>query len=214
MLNIKTFTCNMLQENCYVVSDETKECVIIDCGAYFDKDRKAIVDYIRTEGLVPKHLVGTHAHIDHHLGINTIFEEYGLQPEIPLADKELMENLPQQAGALLGIILDYDMPDVGRWLNEGDTIAFGSHWLKVINTPGHTKGSVILYCEDEHVAFSGDTLFQGSIGRTDLPGGSMFDMLQTLRLISQLPDDTVVYPGHGSKTTIGYELAHNPYMDR
>ncbi len=214
MLKIKTIACNMLEENCYIVSDETKECVIIDCGAYYDKDKKAISDYIKEEQLLPKHLLGTHAHIDHQLGNGMIYASYGLKPEVPEADKELMNMLPLQANTLLGIELNDEMPQVERWLHESDTIAFGHHQLKVIHTSGHTKGSVIFYCEEEDVAFSGDTLFQGSIGRTDLPGGSMFEMMQSLRLISQLPDSVVVYPGHGPTTTIGYELAHNPYMDR
>lgn len=214
MLKIKTIACNMQEENCYIVSDETKECVIIDCGAYYVKDKKAISDYIKEEQLAPKHLLGTHAHIDHQLGNNMIYASYGLRPEIPEADKDLMNMLPLQANTLLGIELNDELPEVERWLHESDAIAFGNHQLKIIHTPGHTKGSVIFYCEEEGVAFSGDTLFQGSIGRTDLPGGSMFEMMQTLRLISQLPDGIVVYPGHGPTTTIGYELAHNPYMGR
>ena len=93
-------------------------------------------------------------------------------------------------------------------------MTFGNHTINVIETPGHTKGSVFYYCPDEKVAFSGDTLFKGSIGRTDLPGGSMFQIIQSLRMITQLPDDVVILPGHGDKTTIGLELASNPYLDR
>lgn len=214
MLYIETIICNMLQENCYVVSDETNECVIIDCGAYYEKDRQAIINHIKSNNLIPKHLLATHGHIDHNLGSNMIYGEYGLLPEISVADKELMDILPQQAEALLGIQLKDNIPTAEKYFNDGDTINFGNHQLKVIHTPGHTKGSVIFYCEEENKVFSGDTIFKGSIGRTDLPGGSMFDMMHSLRIISQLPDSTIIYPGHGPITDIGYELAHNPYMDR
>ena len=99
-------------------------------------------------------------------------------------------------------------------LKEGDKIDFGTHQLTVIETPGHTPGGIVLYDAAEHVAFSGDTLFRSSIGRTDLLGGSMFEMMQSLRMICQLPDETKVFPGHGAATTIGEELMHNPYLDR
>ena len=214
MLNIQKFVCNMIQENCYVVSDETKECVIIDCGAYYEEERRAIVDYIREQELKPKHLLATHAHIDHNFGNNTIYETFGLKPEVEGADEKLMEKLPEQAQTIAGVTLDYKMPPVGRYLKETDQIDFGSHTLTILHTPGHTPGGVFYYCKEEKVAFSGDTLFRGSIGRTDFEGGNSFMTIQSLRMIAQLPDDTTVLPGHGEPTTIGYELRSNPYMDR
>ena len=214
MLNIQKFVCNMIQENCYVVSDETKECVIIDCGAYYEEERRAIVDYIREQELKPKHLLATHAHIDHNFGNNTIYETFGLKPEVAGADEKLMEKLPEQAQTIAGVTLDYKMPPVGRYLKETDQIDFGSHTLTILHTPGHTPGGVFYYCKEEKVAFSGDTLFRGSIGRTDFEGGNSFMIIQSLRMIAQLPDDTTVLPGHGEPTTIGYELRSNPYMDR
>ncbi len=214
MLNIQKFVCNMIQENCYVVSDETKECVIIDCGAYYEEERRAIVDYIREQELKPKHLLATHAHIDHNFGNNTIYETFGLKPEVEGADEKLMEKLPEQAQTIAGVTLDYKMPPVGRYLKETDQIDFGSHTLTILHTPGHTPGGVFYYCKEEKVAFSGDTLFRGSIGRTDFEGGNSFMIIQSLRMIAQLPDDTTVLPGHGEPTTIGYELRSNPYMDR
>lgn len=214
MLNIKKFVCNMIQENCYVVSDETGECVIIDCGAYYPEERRAIVDYIDGNRLVPQHLLATHGHIDHNFGNNTIFDHYKLQPEVHYADRKLIEQLPLQAEVIAGVQLDYDMPPVGTYLNDGDTIGFGTHQLDIIETPGHTPGGVFYYCKAEKVAFTGDTLFRGSIGRTDFEGGSMFQMIQSLRMVSQLPDDTTLMPGHGEATTLSRELANNPYMDR
>ncbi|MDY3842241.1 MAG: MBL fold metallo-hydrolase [Prevotella sp.] len=214
MLTIQRFECNMLQENCYIISDETKECVICDCGAYYPAERAAIVDYIRDNGLTPVHLLSTHGHIDHNFGNNTIFDEFGLKPEVHKEDQHLMDMLAEQAEALVGITLDYAMPPVGKYFGDGDEITFGSHRLKVIETPGHSKGSVFFYCPEEAIALSGDTLFRNSIGRTDYLGGSMFQIIQSLRMICQLPDNTVVYPGHGPQTTIGTELSSNPYLDR
>jgi len=204
----------MIQENCYIVSDDSKECIIVDCGAYYANERKAIVEYIRKNELTPKHLVATHGHIDHIFGNNTIFEEFGLRAEVHTADKFLIEQAAFQAEQIMGVRLEYDMPPIRKYLTDKDVIAFGNHIFTIIETPGHSPGSIFLYCEKEHVAFSGDTLFHYSIGRTDLEGGSMFQIIQSIRMICQLPDDTVIYPGHGDKTTIGIELAGNPYMDR
>lgn len=214
MLNIVRFVCNPIQENTYVMSDETNECVVVDCGAYFPEERKAIVDYIRNNHLVPKHLIATHGHIDHNFGNNTMFEEFGLQPEVHADEAQLMDTLPEQAESFCNITLDYEMPAVGRFLSANDKICFGSHTFTILETPGHTPGSVFYYCKEENVAFSGDTLFHNSVGRTDIPGGSMFLLIQSLRAISQLPDETQILPGHGDYTTMGKEQTSNPYLDR
>ena len=214
MLNIVRFVCNPIQENTYVMSDETNECVIVDCGAFFPEERKAIVDYIRSNHLVPKHLIATHGHIDHNFGNNTMFEEFGLQPEVHADEAQLMDTLPEQADSFCNITLDYEMPAVGRFLSANDKICFGSHTFTILETPGHTPGSVFYYCKEENVAFSGDTLFHNSVGRTDIPGGSMFLLIQSLRAISQLPDETQILPGHGDYTTMGKEQTSNPYLDR
>ena len=214
MLNIKCFECNMLQENCYVVSDESKECIIIDCGAFHEKEQKAIAQYIEAQCLKPVDFIATHGHVDHHFGDQFVYEEYGLKEKVHRADSFLMQLLQEQAEAFAGVKLSGDFPSVGQYLNQDDIISFGTHQFTLIETPGHTPGSVFFYCQDEHVAFSGDTLFHLSIGRTDLQGGSMFQMIQSLRMLSQLPDNTKIYPGHGEPTTIGTELAGNPYMDR
>ena len=214
MINIKTFTCNMLQENCYVVSDETRECVIIDCGAFYEEERKAIVEYIRTNNLQPKHLLATHGHLDHNFGNNTIDEAFGLRVELSERDQSLIDHADQQAKQFYGEPLKQPLPPTGTHLSEGTPVTFGSHTLQILSTPGHSRGSVTLYCQAENVAFTGDTLFKHSIGRTDFVGGNMFQIIQSLRMLAQLPDETIVLPGHGERTTIGDELAHNPYMDR
>lgn len=204
----------MLQENCYVVSDETKECMIVDCGAFYPEERQAIVDYIRTNGLKPMHLVATHGHFDHNFGNDTIYKEFGLKPEIHRKDERLLQTIGDQAMTIVGANIDAEMPAAGRLLSENDTIEFGSHKFVVIETPGHSPGGVFYYCKEENVAFSGDTLFKGSIGRTDFMGGSMFMLIQSLRMISQMPDEVKLLPGHGPETSIGEEVAHNPYIDR
>lgn len=204
----------MLQENCYVVSDETKECMIVDCGAFYPEEQQAIVDYIRTNNLKPMHLVATHGHFDHNFGNDTIYKEFGLKPEIHRKDERLLQTIGDQAMTIVGANIDAEMPAAGRLLSENDTIEFGSHKFVVIETPGHSPGGVFYYCKEENVAFSGDTLFKGSIGRTDFVGGSMFMLIQSLRMISQMPDEVKLLPGHGPETSIGEEVAHNPYIDR
>jgi len=203
----------MFQENCYVASDETNDCVIIDCGAFYEEERQAVVDYIKKNELNPRHLIATHAHIDHNFGNNTIYQEFGLKPEVCSDDECLITRLREQVMAFIGMEYDTTIPPVGRYLEKRDTIIFGNHVLTIIPTPGHTPGSVFFYCEKENLAFSGDTLFQMSIGRTDFEYGSFDEIIKSLHYIaSVMPDDTTILPGHGSQTTIGMEKRMNPYM--
>jgi metallo-beta-lactamase family protein len=214
MLRIQTFEVNPLHENCYVINDETKECVIIDCGALTETEQNAVIAYINEEGLKPIHNLGTHGHLDHHFGDAAILSAFNLQPEVAEGDKVLMQHPKEAALQMLGMDLNIDLPAGNLKLTENEEVKFGSHTFKIIRTPGHSPGSVSFYCAEENVLFTGDTLFKGSIGRTDFPGGSMFQIISSLRELAQLPDKTIVYPGHGPQTSIGFELAHNPYMDR
>ena len=214
MLRIQTFEVNPLHENCYVINDETKECVIIDCGALTETEQNAVITYINEEGLKPVHNLGTHGHLDHHFGDAAILSAFNLQPEVAQGDKVLMQHPREAALQMLGMDLNIDLPAGNLKLTENEEVKFGSHTFKIIRTPGHSPGSVSFYCAEENVLFTGDTLFKGSIGRTDFPGGSMFQIISSLRELAQLPDKTIVYPGHGPQTSIGFELAHNPYMDR
>ena len=214
MLEIKKFTINPLYENCYVVSDATLECVIIDCGTYTAEERKEIKDYIAEKKLKPTHLLQTHAHIDHYIGNGFIAKEYGLKPELHINEQPLVENMSVQSELIFGKSLTDELPPVGKYFTGKDVIEFGTHTFNIIETPGHSPGGVFFYCKDEKITFSGDTLFRGSIGRTDFMGGSMFQIIQSLRMICQLDDDVRVYPGHGESTTIGYECANNMYLDR
>lgn len=212
-LKIQRFVCNMLQENCYVVSDDTQECVIIDCGAFYPEERAAIVQYIKENNLQPKHLISTHAHIDHNFGNNTIFTAFGLQPEVCSLDKKLYKSLRWQAKAFVNLDYKEDITPVGSYFSSGETITFGTHTLNIIGTPGHSPGSVVFLCAEEKVAFTGDTLFRMSIGRTDLDDGRYEDIINSLHtLCTQLTPDTVVLPGHGPETTIADEQKYNPYL--
>lgn len=216
MLNIQRFVCNPIRENTYVVSDDSNECVIIDCGAWYDDEKEAIKEYINDNHLVPKHLIATHGHVDHHLGDKFVYDTWGLKPEVDGSDAEFIKALPQHANDVCGIegLTADDFAPVGKWLTGADTIQFGNHKFTILETPGHSPGGVAYYCESEKVLFTGDTLFRGTIGRTDVGGGSMFMIIQSLRMLSQLPDNVKVYPGHGESTTIGYEVSTNPYLDR
>lgn len=213
MLNIKRFVCNAFQENCYVVNDDTNDCVIIDCGASYDEERKAIADYIRGNGLTVSHLLCTHGHLDHNFGDDFIFNEFGVKPEISRDDEQLLGNLRAQAKAFTGIDYSISSPSIGGYIADGDTVTFGSHRLKVISTPGHTHGSVFFHCEEESLAFSGDTLFQLSVGRTDLQEGNHEMLMASLKkIVGILPHETMILPGHGPHTNIKDEVTYNPYI--
>ncbi len=212
MLNIQRFTCNMLQENCYVVYDETQNGVIVDCGAFYPEEHKAISQFIRDHQLTPVHLLATHGHFDHNMGNRKLYDEFGLKVELRAEDQSLVENIAQQASAMMGLALhDVEAP-VGHYFTDGETVCFGTHAFSILHTPGHTPGSCVFYCEAERVAFTGDTLFKQSAGRTDFPGGSDSQMAESMKLLRKLPADTVVYCGHGPQTTIGSELRSNPYL--
>ena len=213
MFSIKTFPFNLLQENTYVVSDETHDCVIIDCGAYYDDERKAITDYISSQGLKPCRLLATHGHWDHNLGIDTIYQTYGLQVEAAKEDEFIITDIPRNFQSIIGAPLRREYPPVGRFFAPNEVIRFGNHSLQVLKTPGHSPGSVVFYCAEEHTAFTGDTLFRMSVGRTDFEGGSYEDLMSSLaNILAKLPDETTILPGHGPQSTIGYEKKYNPYM--
>ena len=213
MLNIKSFVCNPVQENCYVVSDETKEAAVIDCGVLFDHERKAIVNYLNDNGLTLRYVLCTHGHFDHIFGVDTLFEEFGVKPRLHAADRMLYEGMKQQVIAFFDTSYDKPMPPLGNDLSDGEVITFGNLQLKVMHTPGHSPGSVVFYCESEKMLFSGDTLFRMSVGRTDLEGGSWQQLMLSLQqVLAKLPADVKVFTGHGPSTTIGDELSMNPYF--
>lgn len=213
MLNIQVFPVNMIHENCYIVSDESKEAVIIDCGAFFREDKECIRKYVEEKSLEIKHLICTHGHFDHILGNEFVYETYGLKPELHAADAMLYNHCGEQIAQFLGEKLNITLPILGEFVDENSVIHFGSHEFIVIPTPGHTPGGVSYYCKDENVLFSGDSLFRRSIGRTDFPYGDEQLLIRKLQEnILPLPDCTKVFPGHGTSTTIGEEKMENPFF--
>lgn len=218
MFTVKRFVTNMVSENCYVVNDETKEAVIIDDGAFSDEENGTIDLYVKSNCLVPKHLLCTHAHFDHTLGCFHIFEKYGLKPQFHPKDTGLYVNLRTQMETILGyagrgVFSGVQVAPVGDALAESRKIVFGNHSISVIETPGHTPGGVCLYCESENILFSGDTIFRNSIGRTDFPSGDYKTLISCIKSkLLPLPGSTVVYPGHGETTTIQEEKQNNPFL--
>ena len=213
MLNIQLFVVNMIRENCYVVSDETNEAVIIDCGAVFPEERDCIKEYIAEKHLLLKHSLCTHGHFDHVFGTKFIYDTYGLKPELNAEDIRLYNNCGEQLRLFLGKELEIETPPHGDYVAEGTVVKFGSHTFSVLPTPGHTPGGVSFYCEKEKVVFTGDSIFRHSIGRTDFPYGDEGLLLSKLEEnIMTLPDDTKILPGHGHPTSVGEEKRENPFF--
>lgn len=212
-MTVKTFPVNPLSTNCYVVSDDTREAIVIDCGAFCNEEKAAISDYIDLNELTPVAHLLTHAHFDHLWGASFLYERYGLAARCPEADLPFFNDTEGQMRGILGHAMKCPTGPAGEVITPDSIIRFGTHQFTVIPTPGHTPGGVCFYCEEEHVLFSGDSLFQMSIGRTDFPGGNHWELISALRhLLRTLPDDVVVYPGHGPKTTIASERSNNPYL--
>ncbi len=213
LVKIKTFEFNPLGVNTYVLSDETKECVVIDASFFYADEREVLLNYILDHDFVVKHLLNTHLHFDHLFGINTLASMFELKLECHRADAFLLEDIPGQLKmfGLPGTNADYK-PEIGRYLNEGDSITFGNQSLRVFHVPGHSPGSIVFYNESAGCLFSGDALFHSGIGRTDLPGGNYDELINQIQTkLFRLPDETIVYAGHGPTTTIGFEKKHNPF---
>ncbi len=211
MISLARFTFNPFQENTYLLYDESKEAVVIDPGCYDQAERDVLVDFINKNELKPVRLLNTHCHIDHVLGNRFIAEKYDLELEMHEGEVPVLEAV-QQYGLMMGITVD-PSPPAGKFLNEGDLITFGNSSLEICFTPGHSPASICFYSKEDELIIAGDTLFEGSIGRTDLPGGnyetlmkSIFDKLLTLG------DSMRVYPGHGNMSTIGKERQYNPFI--
>ena len=213
MIKVRRFCLNPLEENCYILWDEaTLEAAIVDCGAWKKQEEDQIASFIRDEKLTLKMVLQTHTHFDHIFGIPFLFSTYGLRPRFHAADESVYYAMPEMA-AQFGISIPEPLPRPDSYLTDGETISIGTTSIQVLHTPGHSPGGVCFYIESEHLLLSGDTLFQGSMGRTDLPGGNMQQEIQSLRQkLMVLPPETIVLPGHGPSTTIGNEARYNPYI--
>ncbi len=211
MMEVAVFTFNEFSENTYLLYDASKSCIVVDPGCNTRKEQQLFTDFIESNGLNPVKLVNTHCHIDHILGNRYIFEKYGLKlhahkAEIPvLAAAEISSKIYQ---------INYDpSPEIESFIEEDEVIEFGETKLEVLFTPGHSPGSVSFFHRESKQLIGGDVLFQGSIGRTDLPGGDFDTLIASIKnKLFPLGEDVIVYSGHGPSTTIGNEQKINPFL--
>jgi glyoxylase-like metal-dependent hydrolase (beta-lactamase superfamily II) len=211
MLHLNTFVFNPFSENTYLVYDDDKNCLIIDPGCMDATEQDAMSGFIESNGLNPVMLLNTHCHLDHIFGNQWVFKSYGLELHLHPLDEPVLDHAPA-SGLMFGLPIEtYTGPR--SWLKEGEEIALGEYRFQIMHLPGHSPGSVGFYESTQKFLISGDVLFQGSIGRTDLPGGNHATLLNSIReKLFVLPDDVTVYSGHGEPTTIGVEKATNPFF--
>lgn len=211
-MKVKSFVFSPFDENTFVIYDEaTKEAAIIDPGCYSKGEESLLSDFIETEKLSIKYLINTHCHLDHIFGNNYVKSKYNPKYLIPQKDLFLLENAPKM-GSAFGIEMD-EVKHPDGFYDENTIFTLGKTEIKPIFTPGHTPGEYCLYAPDEGICIAGDVLFEQGIGRTDLWGGDYDILIHSIKTkLLTLPDETVVYPGHGNPTTIGDEKRSNPFL--
>jgi hydroxyacylglutathione hydrolase len=211
MIHIKAFTFSPISENTYVLYNNEGKAIIIDPGCYFPNEQETLKNFLTDNSLTPVYLLNTHCHLDHVFGNKWVHETYGLEPHLH-PNEEAMLALAPVSGERWGLpFQNYTGPL--HFLNDGDTVLLGDTEIQVILAPGHSPGSICFYIPSQGDLMGGDVLFRGSIGRADLPGGDSETLLHSIReKLWVLPDETVVYSGHGIKTTIGYEKRNNPFL--
>jgi glyoxylase-like metal-dependent hydrolase (beta-lactamase superfamily II) len=213
VITIKFFVFSAFQENTYVLSDESKECVIIDPGCFYKEEYSQLFDYITNRELKPVKIVNTHMHIDHIFGLDKVSKQYALIPEFHKEDLYLIHGASDYA-KIFGFN-NINVPSKYDFIDENSEITFGNSSLKALHVPGHSLGSIAFYNFKDKFVITGDVLFKGSIGRTDLPGGNYDVLMESInnKLLS-LNDDVAIYPGHGPSSTIGIEKRTNPYLKK
>jgi glyoxylase-like metal-dependent hydrolase (beta-lactamase superfamily II) len=212
MLKVKTFVFSPIQENTYLLYNEFNDCVIIDPGCYFPEEQDELNGFITQSNLKPRMLLNTHCHLDHVFGNKFIAETYELVLHLHQQEKALLDYAPT-SGLMYNLPFDNYSGEY-TWLKEGDMVKLGEDELRVIEAPGHSPGHICFYCARQGFIISGDVLFNRSIGRTDLPGGNHETLLKNIRgKLFVLPDETVVYSGHGPETNIGDEKKYNPFLN-
>ena len=210
MIHIKTLTFNPLQENTYIVYDDEGVCMIVDPGCYDPSEKQELVDYIKKNNLSVQLLVNTHGHIDHVLGNYFVKETYKVPFEIFHLDLPTLQSVGAYASNYGFNKYTPATPD--RLLKLDDKIIVGTMEFDILFVPGHAPGHIAFVNTDEKICLSGDVLFRSSIGRSDLPGGNYDTLIKSIHeQLFALPDDTVVFPGHGPTTTIKFEKKNNPY---
>ncbi len=211
-MQVQVFVNNPYQENTIILFDATKQCVVIDPGMYTATEQSAVSNFVSQNQLKPVLLLNTHCHLDHVLGNKFIADNYGLNPRYHKGESVIIEAMPAYAPQT-GIRYEIS-PLAESFLEEGEKVIFGNSTLEVIFAPGHSPAHVCFYNAKENILIGGDVLFKNSIGRTDLPGGNHDLLIKNIQdKLFKLPDETVVYPGHGPTTTIGFEKKTNPFFD-
>jgi hydroxyacylglutathione hydrolase len=211
MIKVQSFTFNDFQENTFVLSDQTKECVVIDPGCYTRAEKATLQAYIAREGLKVVVVANTHCHIDHVLGNYFVKETYKVPLLIPLLEVDMLRMSVVRA-PVFGFNA-YEESTADQFLGETGQLTFGQSALEIRFVPGHSPGHLAFYSAADGFCIGGDVLFRGSVGRTDLPGGNADTLFHSIRTqLYTLPEATVVYCGHGEPTTIGREKATNPYV--
>lgn len=213
MLKLEKFTFNPFAENTYIVYDPvTKDGIVVDPGMATQVEQNKFDRFIAEQGIHLSMIVNTHMHIDHCLGNNYIIKKYGINTAACATEIAFGENLDQQA-RFFGLNLKGFNTTVDIILNDGQLLHIGPNTLEIIAMPGHSPGGICIYDRADGWVLSGDSLFLGSIGRTDLPGSNHSKLTHGIRtLLFTLPESTIVYPGHGPSTTIGHERGTNPYI--
>lgn len=211
MISIKSLVFGPFQENTYLLFDETKECVIIDPGCYDTRECTILAGFIKDNDLKPVKLINTHCHLDHVFGNGYVADTYHLKLEINKQETPVLDSYFMSA-KLYGLNAS-PSPPPSAFLSEGDIIKFGNSTLELLQTPGHSPGSITLYNRKQKFMIAGDVLFYGSIGRSDLPGGDSETLISSIKnKLFPLGDDYTVYCGHGPSTTIGFERMNNPFL--
>lgn len=212
MLYVQSFTFSPVQENTYILYNDEKQCCIIDPGCYFASEEEELKSFIEKHGLTPVLLLNTHCHLDHIFGNRFVQKTYGLKLHLHKLEKQVLDYGPV-SGQMWQLPFDnYDGELI--FIDEKDVIKLGSEELQILFTPGHSPGHVCFYSQPHKFLIGGDVLFDGSVGRTDLPGGDFATLEQSIKTkLYTLPEDVIVYPGHGGSTTIGDEMKTNPFVN-
>ncbi|MGF1585302.1 MAG: MBL fold metallo-hydrolase [Bacteroidales bacterium] len=211
MIKVQKFIFNPFQENSFLLYDESEECILVDMGSYTVEEKKEVLYFVENNRLKPVMIVNTHCHVDHLLGNSFFRNKFKTVIAAHAADEFLIENAVEH-GTMFGLEVEAP-PKIDNYLREGEKIQFGYSSLEIIHVPGHSPGSIALYSKDDNFVISGDVLFSGSIGRTDLPGGNYDTLLNSItRKLLVLPPEVIVYCGHGPETTIGEESRSNPFL--
>ncbi|MDH6304382.1 hydroxyacylglutathione hydrolase [Parabacteroides sp. PF5-5] len=212
MITVKSFEFNYFSVNTYILHDETGEAVLIDCGCFRREEELELSNYIIANKLTVKHLLCTHLHLDHIFGNEFVNRTYGLKPLAHKADAEMLPS-PQEQAKLFGLQDRLQSIPVEKYIVGNEIIKFGNSELTALLVPGHSPGSLAFYNKKDGFAITGDAIFSGSIGRTDLWGGNQEVLIAAIKdKILSLPDETILYPGHGPKTNVIEESLSNPFL--